>query len=71
MPGLHIQVWLPGTERKKVTQYLIYDEVRKPAKIAGMKFEFKNLEIHFHKRHVSFLAVKTAKFKRGISLYNM
>jgi len=31
-----------------------------------MKFEFKNLEIGFHKRQVSFLVVKTIKCKRGI-----
>jgi len=36
-------------------------------KIAGMKLEFKNLEIRVHKRPVSFLAVKTVKSKRGIS----
>jgi len=35
-------------------------------KIAGMKFEFQNLEIRFHKRQVSFLIVKTVKCKRGI-----
>jgi len=35
-------------------------------KIAGMKFEFLNLKISFHKRLVSFLAVKTVKCKRGI-----
>jgi len=37
-------------------------------KIAGMKFEIKNLlEIHFYKRQVSFLVLKTVKCKRGIS----
>jgi len=36
-------------------------------KIAGIKFEFKNLEIRFHKRQVSFLVIKTVKCKRGIS----
>jgi len=35
-------------------------------KIAGMKFEFKNLKTRFHKRQVSFLVVKTIKGKRGI-----
>jgi len=35
--------------------------------IAGMKFEFSNLEIRFHKSQVSFLVVKTVKCKRGIS----
>jgi len=35
-------------------------------KIAGMKFEFKNLEIRFHKRQISFLVVKTDKCKRSI-----
>jgi len=36
-------------------------------KIAGIKFEFQNLEIRFHRRQVSFVVVKTVKFKRGIS----
>jgi len=36
-------------------------------KFTGMKFEFSNLEIRFHKRQVSFLVVKTVKCKRGIS----
>jgi len=36
--------------------------------IAGIKFEFENLEIRFHKRQVSFLVAKTAKCKRGITL---
>jgi len=31
-----------------------------------MEFEF-NLECYFHKRQVSFLVVKTAKCKRGIT----
>jgi len=35
-------------------------------KIASMKFEFSNLEIHFYKRQVSFLVIKTIKCKRGI-----
>jgi len=35
-------------------------------KIAGMKFEIKNLKIRFHKCQVSFLVVKTVKCKRGI-----
>jgi len=35
-------------------------------KIAGLKFEFYNLEIRFHKRQVSFLIVKTVKCKRDI-----
>jgi len=33
-------------------------------KIAGMKFKFQNLDIHFNKRKVSFLVVKTFKCKR-------
>jgi len=33
-------------------------------KIVGMKFEFGNLEIRFHKRQVSLLVVKTVKCKR-------
>jgi len=33
-------------------------------KTAGMKFEFLNLEIRFHKRQVSFLVVKIVKCKR-------
>jgi len=37
-------------------------------KFAGMKFEFSNLEIRFHKLQVSFLVVKTVKCKRGMSL---
>jgi len=32
-----------------------------------LKIVFKNLEICFHKRQVSFQFVKTAKCKRGIS----
>jgi len=36
-------------------------------KILGVKFEFENLKIRFHKRQVSFLVVKTAKCKRDIS----
>jgi len=36
---------------------------------ARMKFEFSNLEIHFYKRQVSFLVVKTIKCKRGITLF--
>jgi len=36
-------------------------------KNAGIKFEFKNLEIRFHKRQDSFLVVNTVKCKRGIS----
>jgi len=40
-------------------------------KIAGMKFEFQNLEIRFQKRQVSFLVVKTVKYKRGITLDDM
>jgi len=39
-------------------------------KIAGVKFEFQNLEICFHKRQVSFLVVKTIKCKRGITFEN-
>jgi len=35
-------------------------------KIAGMKCEFSELEIRFHKRQVSFLVVKTVKCKRDI-----
>jgi len=35
-------------------------------KISGIRFEFLNLEIRFHKRQVSSLVVKTAKCKRGI-----
>jgi len=31
------------------------------------KFEFVNLESCFHKRQVSFLVAKIAKYKRGIS----
>jgi len=34
-------------------------------KIAGMKFEFENLEISFHKRQVSFLVVKPVKCKQN------
>jgi len=34
-------------------------------KIVGMKFEFQNLKIRFHKRKVSFLVVKTVN-KHGI-----
>jgi len=37
-------------------------------KLVDMKFEFKNLEIGFHKCQVSFLVVKTIKCKRGIRL---
>jgi len=37
-------------------------------KIAGLKFEFQNLEIRFHKRQASFLVVKTVKCERGISV---
>jgi len=33
----------------------------------SLKFEFKNLEIRFHKCQVSFIFVKTVKCKRGIS----
>jgi len=40
-------------------------------KIAGIKFEFKNFEIRFHKRQVSFLVIKTVKCKRGISVSKM
>jgi len=36
-------------------------------KIVGMKFEFQNLEIRFHKRQVSFQVVKTVKWKRDIT----
>jgi len=36
-------------------------------KIAYVKFEFQNLEIHIHKRQVSFLVVKTVKCKSGVS----
>jgi len=36
--------------------------------ITNMKFEFKYLEIGFHKRQVSFLVVKTIKCKRSIRL---
>jgi len=35
-------------------------------KITDIKSEFYNLEIHFHKRQVSRLVVKTVKCKRGI-----
>jgi len=35
-------------------------------KIAGMKFEFLNLENRFHKRQVSFLVVKIVKCKRTL-----
>jgi len=31
-------------------------------KIAGIKFEFKNLEIHFHKRQVSFFSFDTTEY---------
>jgi len=37
-------------------------------KIAGLIFEFYNLEIRFYKRQVTFLVVKTVKCKRGITL---
>jgi len=37
-------------------------------KTVGMELEFENLEIHFQKRKVSFLEVKTVKCKRGMSL---
>jgi len=37
--------------------------------IAGIKFEFQNLKIRFHKRQVSFLVVKTVKCKRGIYVF--
>jgi len=36
-------------------------------KIAGMKFEFKNLKIHIDKRQISFQVVKYVKGKRGFS----
>jgi len=32
----------------------------------GMKFEFQNLKIRFHKRQVSFRVVKTVKCKRDM-----
>jgi len=38
-------------------------------KIAGIKSEFQNLEIRFHKRQVS--VVKTLKCKRAISQNNL
>jgi len=37
-------------------------------KIIGIKLEFKNLEIGFHKRQVLFLVVKPINCKRGISV---
>jgi len=40
-------------------------------KILGVKFEYENLEIRFHKRQVSFLVVKTAKSKRDINDYDI
>jgi len=40
-------------------------------KIAGMKFEFQNLEIGFHKRQVSFLVVKAVKCKSKFILKNL
>jgi len=40
--------------------------IESPIKIAGMKFEFSNLEIRFHKRQVSFLIGKTVKYIRCI-----
>jgi len=50
-------------------RYIVYEEHRSLFKIAGMKFEFENLEICFYIRQVSFLVVKTAKCKRGINFY--
>jgi len=47
---------------------VVYEEDRKTLlKIAGMKFEFENLKIRFHKCQVSFLVVKTVKCKRDIN----
>jgi len=41
------------------------DRIESLFKLAGMKFVLK-LDIRFHKRKVSFLVVKTVKWKRGI-----
>jgi len=38
-------------------------------KIAGMKFEFSNLEIRFHKCQISLIVIKTVKCIRSISLF--
>jgi len=73
-----MQVWQPGTEREACIKvflccqgYAIYGFMKKIEslfKTAGMKFEFSNLEIRFHKRQLSFLIIKTLKCKRGIRL---
>jgi len=77
MPRLHMQVCLPGTERKAYIKvfsccqghaiYTVYEEERKRRNISDIKFELQNLEIRFHKRQVSFLVVKTVKWKRTVS----
>jgi len=77
MPRLHMQVWQPDTERKvcknvpsccsSSLNILFVRRIESLLHTASMKFEFSNLESCFHKRHVSFLVVKTAKCKRGIS----
>jgi len=36
---------------------IFYKRIASLLKIAGMKFEFENLKIRFHKRQVSFLIV--------------
>jgi len=46
---------------------MVFEEDRKLLLIAGMKFEYQNLEIRFHKRQFSFWSSKTVKCKRGIS----
>jgi len=53
MPRLDMRVWQPGTERKASKKVLSCCQA--------------NLESCFHKCQVSFLVVKTAKCKRGIS----
>jgi len=51
----------------KLAQYFVCDEDKKLALYCKQEIWVLKLESCFHKRQVSFLVVKTAKCKRGIS----
>jgi len=53
--GLTARYWTKSLHKTifvLVTRYIVMKRIKSPLKIAGLKFEFKNLEIRFHKRFV-------------------